>query len=68
MNFMCGRVGVIVAVSNPKHAYTVVSFNGDDDCGLYVSRLVNDFGTPLAARGTRAELEAFVIERGGTLR
>lgn len=67
MIFLSGKVRVIVAVSNPKFACSVVSFNGDDDCGLYVSRLVNDFGTPLAARGTRAELEAFVAERGGTL-
>ncbi len=30
--------------------YSLVSFGGGE-YGLYVSRLTNDFGTPLAARG-----------------
>lgn len=65
MNFCTGKVGVIVAVANPRRAVNLVCLNGDD-YGLYVTGLVNDFGTPLAARGTRAELEEFVNQhRGG---
>lgn len=33
---------------------------GDDDYGLYAARLVNSFGTPLMARGTKAEMDQFL--------
>lgn len=42
----------------------IVDF-GDGVAGLYVTGLRNAHGTPLAAKGTRAELEALVRENGG---
>jgi len=34
-----------------------VDREGNEDCGLYGSRVRNDFGTSLLARGTREEME-----------
>lgn len=44
-----------------QRGYTVIEFS-DRECGLYISGLVNDFDTPLAARGPRCEIEALVAE------
>ena len=40
---------------------TVVQL-GDDDYGLYAARLTNHFGTPLMARGTKAEMDEFLAK------
>lgn len=39
--------------------YKVIRFS-DQESGLYVHNFRNDFGTPLAARGTVEELDEFV--------
>lgn len=44
--------------------YRIVRWDHDGECGLYVRDLWNAFGTPLAARGTRAELEELVQATG----
>jgi len=35
---------------------------GSGECGLYLRGFANDFGTPLALRGPRPEVEALVAE------
>lgn len=42
----------------------LVEFRGADDAGLYLHRFSGDYGTALAARGTRAELEQLMYELG----
>lgn len=43
--------------------YTLVDYKLDgSDCGLYMRGFRNSFGTTLAVRGTRAELEALVAQ------
>lgn len=33
---------------------------GEDDFGLYATRAVNNFNSPLMVRGTKAEIEEFM--------
>lgn len=58
-----GKVRIIVALKQPQTKASIVRFD-DKECGLYLQRahFGNDFGTPLAARGTRAELDEFVAK------
>lgn len=49
-----------LAVGLPR-GYTVVQFSREE-CGLYLKHFRNDFGTSLALRGSRMEVEAYVAE------
>lgn len=40
--------------------YRIVRLDHEGECGLYVRHLWNAFDTPLAARGTREELESLL--------
>ena len=62
MTLQDGVSRVAIKIGVPR-GYRIVRYDHDDEqgeCGLYVRHLWNGFGTPLAARGTRAELEALV--------
>lgn len=63
MRLQAGKVRIIVALKRPRTKTSIVRFGGDE-CGLYLQGdyFLNDFGTPLAARGTRSDLEAFVAQ------
>lgn len=62
MIFLTGKVQVIIAVANPTLPVSIVDYSLDE-AGLYVHGVVNHFGTNLAVRGSRSELEAFLAER-----
>lgn len=63
MRLQTGMVRIIVGLKQPRAKTSIVRFDGEE-CGLYIQgdHFLNDFGTPLAARGTRSELEAFVAQ------
>lgn len=59
MRIQDGVSRVAIMVGAPR-GYRIVRLDHEGECGLYVRDLWNAFGTPLAARGTRSELESLL--------
>jgi hypothetical protein len=62
MKFHMGRTQIIIALQNRKH-YIVPFSKENNDYGVYLEHAYNDFGTPLAFRGTKEEIEEFLEGR-----
>lgn len=59
MKIQDGVSRVSIKVGAPR-GYRIVRWDHEGKCGLYIRHLWNSFGTPLAAVGTREELEELV--------